>query len=349
MLFSEYEDLEAKLPQDQELKLPKNLESNLSNNLRDVKEYLIKSIKEDNISHGYIFEGSKGIGKLSMAIFFAKSLLCKDFNNEPCDKCSSCIKINSMNHPDLHIISSDDRSIKREEIDVLISSVSQKPYESDRKIYIINNSEDMTMQAANTFLKTLEEPAGNTTMILLTENSNLLISTIVSRCQIIKFDKVNNEQIVNYIKNKFNLDDNTARLIAYYSKGVINNAEKIVTNQDNILKCREEIIKIFDRVLINGKSAIFEYETYFEENKDKIDEIAEILMIWLRDVSFKKHDIDELIINIDFLELLEKHAKLLDRQKIDELIRYLQNVNFDIKSNVNYKLIIDNMLILVSR
>ena len=72
-------------------------------------------------------------------------------------------------------------------------------------------------------------------------------------------------------------------------------------------------------------------------------------MIWLRDVSFKKHDIDELIINIDLLELLEKHAKLLDRQKIDELIRYLQNVNFDIKSNVNYKLIIDNMLILVSR
>jgi len=253
-----------------------------------------------------------------------------------------------MNHPDLHIISSEDKSIKREAIDDLIVSVYQKPYESDRKIYIINNSEDMTMQAANTFLKTLEEPAGNTTIILLTENCNFLIPTIVSRCQIIKFEKINNEQIIDYIKDKFNLDLNTARLIAYYSQGVLYNAEKIATNQNDILKRREEIIKIFDRILIHDKNAIFEYETYFEDNKDKIDEITEILMIWLRDVYFKKHKIDDLIINIDFVDLLEKHAKSLERQKIDELIKYLQNVKYDMKSNVNYKLIIDNMLMLIA-
>ena len=320
----------------------------LSKNQEAIKEYLKKSIKDKNISHGYIFEGAKGIGKLNMAVFFAKSLLCRDFDKEPCNICSSCIKINSMNHPDLHIISSEDKSIKREAIDDLIVSVYQKPYESDRKIYIINNSEDMTMQAANTFLKTLEEPAGNTTIILLTQNCNLLIPTIVSRCQIIKFEKINNEQIINYIKNKFNLDLKTARLIAYYSQGVLYNAEKIATNQNDILKRREEIIKIFDRILIHDKNAIFEYETYFEDNKYKIYEITEILMIWLRDVYFKKHEIDDLIINIDFVDLLEKHAKSLERQKIDELIKYLQNVKYDMKSNVNYKLIIDNMLMLIS-
>jgi DNA polymerase-3 subunit delta' len=324
-------------------------DDNLPKNQEGIKEYFNKSIKDKNISHGYIFEGAKGIGKLNMAIFFAKSLLCKDYKDEPCNVCSSCIKVKSMNHPDLHIISSEEKSIKREDIDDLILSIYHKPYESDRKIYIINKSEDMTMQAANTFLKTLEEPAGNTTIMLLTHNCNLLLSTIVSRCQLIKFEKNSNEQIIDYIKKEFDLDFNTARLIAYYSQGVLYNAEKIATNQNDILKRREEIIKIFDRILIHDKNAIFEYETYFEDNKDKIDEITEILMIWLRDISYKKHDIDDLIINTDFVDLLEKHTKTLDRQKIDELINYLQNVKYDIKSNVNYKLIIDNMLMLISK
>jgi DNA polymerase-3 subunit delta' len=148
---------------------------------------------------------------------------------------------------------------------------------------------------------------------------------------------------------KFDLDFNTARLIAYYSQGVLYNAEKIATNQNDVLKRREEIIKMFDRILVHDNNAIFEYETYFEDNKDKIDEITEILMIWLRDISYKKHDIDDLIINIDFVDLLEKHTKTLDRQKIDELINYLQNIKYDMKSNVNYKLIIDNMLMLISK
>lgn len=332
MLSSKFVDRDASFPNTQE----------------SIKEYLKKSIKDKNISHGYIFEGAKGIGKLDMSIFFAKSLLCKEFDEEPCNKCSSCIKVNSINHPDLHIILSEERSIKRETIDDLISSIYQKPYESDRKIYIINNSEDMTMQAANTFLKTLEEPVGNTTIILLTENSNLLLPTIVSRCQIIKFEKIGNEFIIDYIKNKFNLDSNTAKLISYYSQGVLYNAEKIATNENDILKIREEIIKIFDKILIHDKNAIFEYETYFEENKDKIDRITEVLMIWLRDVYFKKYEINDLIINIDFVDLLEKHSKVLKRQKIDEIIKYLQNIKYDMKSNVNYKLMIDNMLMLVS-
>ncbi len=311
----------------------------------EIKTYLKKSVQDNNVSHGYIFEGAKGIGKYNMAVLFAKALLCKKFNEEPCNECSSCIKINTMNHPDLHIISADDKNIKREAIDELIGSINQKPYESDRKVYIINDSEDMTTQAANTFLKTLEEPAGNTIIILLTENSNLLLPTISSRCQTIRFKKIDNSTIINYIKNKFSLDDNTAKLIAYYSQGVLFNAEKIALNENDIIKRRDEIIKIYDKVLMNDKNIIFEYETYFEENKDKIDDITEILMIWLRDVYFKKYEIDDLIINIDCIDLLERHYKIIKKQNIDELIKYLQNVRYDVKNNVNYKLIIDNMLI----
>ena len=106
----------------------------------EIKEYFKKSIKDNNVSHGYIFEGNKGIGKYKMALLFAQSLLCTSFNGEPCNECSSCIKINTMNHPDLHIIATTDKSIKREVIDELIESINQKPYESERKVYIIQDS-----------------------------------------------------------------------------------------------------------------------------------------------------------------------------------------------------------------
>lgn len=346
MLYTESVGQDDKLPINQEVKLSKSQEANLPKNQEGIVNYLKKTIKDNNISHGYIFEGAKGIGKQSMAILFAKSLLCNNYHDEPCNVCSSCIKIDSMNHPDLHIISSEEKSIKREAIDDLILSVYQKPYESDRKIYIINNSEDMTMQAANTFLKTLEEPAGNTTIILLTQNSNLLLSTIVSRCQLIKFEKNSNEQIIDYIKKKYGLDYNRSKLIAHYSQGILYNADRIANNQNDVLKRREEIIKIFNRILTHDKNVVFEYETYFEDNKDKIDEITEIIMIWLRDIYLTKHKVYDLIINMDLIDLLEKHANLLGSQKIDEMINYIQNMKYDMKSNVNYKLIIDNMLIL---
>jgi len=311
----------------------------------EIKEYLKKSIKDNNVSHGYIFEGNKGIGKYNMALLFAQSLLCDNFSEEPCNECSSCIKVNTMNHPDLHIISTTDKSIKREVIDELIESINQKPYESERKIYIIKNSEDMTPQAANTFLKTLEEPIGNTIIILLTENSNLLLPTISSRCQIIKFKRIDNSIIASYVKDKFRLDSNTAKLIAYYSQGVLLNAEKIALDENDILKRRSEIIKIYDKILSNDRNIIFEYEEYFEENKDNIDELIEILMAWLRDIYFKKYGINDLIINTDYMDLLDRHSKIVKTHNIDKLIKYLQNVSYDIKNNVNYKLIIDNMLI----
>ncbi|HBB29085.1 MAG TPA: hypothetical protein DC000_07535 [Clostridiales bacterium] len=98
-------------------------------------------------------------------------------------------------------------------------------------------------------------------------------------------------------------------------------------------------------MLSNDRNIIVEYEEYFEENKDNIDELIEILMAWLRDIYFKKYGIDDLIINTDYMDLLDRHSKIVKTHNIDKLIKYLQNVSYDIKNNVNYKLIIDNMLI----
>jgi DNA polymerase-3 subunit delta' len=311
----------------------------------DVKSFLIKSIQNNQVSHCYIFEGPKDMGKYELALIFAQSLLCSNFKDGPCNSCDSCIKVNTMNHPDLHVINKEDKTIKREDIDELIESIYKKSYQAGRKVYIINNAQDMTMQAANTFLKTLEEPPGNSTIILLTDNASLLLPTILSRCQIVKFNILGRNDIAEYLMENCNAGKDEANLAANYSKGILNKSVKIISGSDGILEKRKKIIELFDRILRSDEEIIFELENYFEENKDDIDTIIEIMMIWVRDIIFVKNGMDDLAINRDLTELAKLQGSRLTAEGADELIRYLQSVSDSIKSNVNYKLLIDKMLL----
>ena len=306
----------------------------------EIKTSLIKSIDNNQVSHCYLFEGPEGMGKFELALIFAQSLFCLNFHKDPCNECKNCIKINSFNHPDLHIINEDGGGIKREDIDELINSIYKKPYEAERKVYIIKDAHLMTLQAANTFLKTLEEPPGDTVMILLTVNSSLLLPTIVSRCQELKFRNVSKETIKLYLKD---FDDEKVELAANYSKGILNKAINIIKGKDDILKKREEIIKIFDRIISSDSEIIYELENYFEEQKDNIDSIIEIMIMWIRDIMFVNNNIGHLVINKDCIELLKIHEK---KMKADsDIIEFMQNISDNIKSNVNYKMAIDNMIL----
>ena len=306
----------------------------------EIKTSLIKSINNNQVSHCYLFEGPEGVGKFELALIFAQSLLCLNFNKEPCNECKSCIKINSYNHPDLHIINENGNSIKREDIDVLINSIYNKPYEANRKVYILKDAHLMTPRAANGFLKTLEEPPGDSVMILLTINSNLLLPTIVSWCQEVKFRNVSKETIKLYLKDN---DSDCVELAVNYSKGILNKAINMINGNDDTLKKREEVIKIFDRIVNSDSETIYELENYFEDKKDNIDLIIEIMIMWIRDIMFVNNNMENLTINKDCIELLKTHGK---KMKTDsDIIEFMQNISDNIKNNVNYKLAIDNMLL----
>ncbi len=308
-----------------------------------IKKSLINSIINNQVSHCYIFEGPKGMGKYTLALVFAQALLCKNFDNNPCNKCSDCLKVNSDNHPDLHVINSDETTIKREEIDELINSIYKKPYEADKKIYIIREAQEMTVQAANTLLKTLEEPPKDSVIILLTTNSNRLLTTILSRGQHIKLNNVSKETIISYLTDNYNLKEDVAELAAFYSKGILNKAINIGLEKDNLLKFRVEVIKLFDKIINSDSEIIYELENYLDEQKDNIDLIIEIMMTWVRDCMFIKNNMEELVINKDYINLAKQHSELMKNNS--NVIEYMQQISENIKSNVNYKLAIDNMLL----
>ena len=131
------------------------------------KTLLKNSIKSSNLVHSYMFTGIDGIGKKLFAMAFAKMILCES-ENKPCDHCASCIRFDGDNHPDFMIIDSlDGKSIKIDQIRLLQEKIAEKPILSDKKVYIINNSDLMTVEAQNCLLKTLEEPPEYAILILV--------------------------------------------------------------------------------------------------------------------------------------------------------------------------------------
>ena len=131
-----------------------------------IKDVLINAVKLNKVSHSYLFIGPDGIGKKLIAKEFAKMILCTS-ENKYCNNCKSCIEFDTNNNPDFRIIEPDGNSLKIEQIREFQNKVSEKPIISDRKVYIINNSDKMTQEAQNCLLKTLEEPPEFVTIIPL--------------------------------------------------------------------------------------------------------------------------------------------------------------------------------------
>ena len=167
---------------------------------RIIVESLKNAIENNMISNGYIFSGPKGCGKKLMACIFAMSLNCRsELQDKPCGSCNSCLRTKSGNHPNIDIVKPTGQSIKIKQIRQIISDVAKKPFESGYKVIIIENSEKMTHDAQDAFLKTLEDPPDNTVFLLIAQNHNLLLATIVSRCQVYQFKPLDRPEMKNFI------------------------------------------------------------------------------------------------------------------------------------------------------
>ena len=288
--------------------------SNIIGN-EEIKIFLDNLIKTNNVVHSYMFIGPDGIGKVLFAKEFAKMILCQD-SNKACNHCSSCIKFNSDNHPDFMIINSEDgKSIKINQIRFLQERISEKPIVSNRKVYIINDSDLMTVEAQNCLLKTLEEPPEFAVIILVLSNENKCLSTIKSRCTKIAFQKLRNSDLTQYA-NENNLEVNSSLLSA--SDGSIS---KLLNLQNNLeaYKQLDNIINAFSKDNIVD---IWNNADILYKSKDNINTLLEYL-------------------NTVFLERL----KSTKESKYIQSIKIIENTKNKLSSNANYDMCIDNLLL----
>lgn len=310
-----------------------------------IKDSLIKAFINNNVAHGYLFEGPKSIGKEKLARVFAKTLLCKEQGSFPCDKCSCCLKFDSGNHPDFYIDEPQGDSFKKEQIEDIQRSMRTLPYEGKRKVYIIKDAHKMTDQAQNSFLKTLEEPPSYINIILTTNNSYILLPTILSRCQILKFTPVEEGKIRDLLVSSYNKNEEEARFIASFSNGIVGKAINLSESHE-FKSLREEIISVIDNTLSCDAFKIFSISDFFKEKEGQIEEILDIILIWFRDLLLiKEIGNPKFIINKDKEDLLLKQCINLSSKGINDIIEAVNKAKVNIASKVNYQLALEVMLL----
>ncbi|SKC83746.1 DNA polymerase III subunit [Maledivibacter halophilus] len=306
--------------------------------------FLKNAINSNRLSHAYVFEGQKGVGKKITGVEFAKAINCKN-ESLGCETCSSCVKINNNNHPDISIIKSDGKSIKNKQIEEFQNDILLRPYESDKKVFIIEDAHTMTISAQNRLLKILEDPPKYGIIILIVENSYSLIPTIRSRSQIIKFNRIPKKLIEEYLKKNYNIRDNDLSIATRFSDGSIGKAMNLYKSEE--FKSRREItIDIIDEVISGDKLKLLEYVDFFEKNKEYISEILDFFIIWFRDLLLlSETGEEEHLLNIDKIDILRLHANKLPSENFCEFIEIVEKIRKNIDANVNFSLSIETMLL----
>ncbi|MCI8345793.1 MAG: DNA polymerase III subunit delta' [Clostridia bacterium] len=276
-----------------------------------VKELLNKSIEQNNILHSYLFLGIEGIGKSLFAKQFAKMILCQN-DIKPCNKCKSCIEFENNNNPDFTMINNDEKVIKIDQIREMNKKITEKPITSNKKVYIINNSDTMTKEAQNSLLKTLEEPPEYAVIILIASNENKLLNTIRSRTIKINFNKLKDKELLEYMaKNNIEALKNNMLLFA---DGSIEKVLKIKENEETYIQIENLINNLEKKSLI-----------YILNNSEVLYKAKEEI-----------YDI------LEYINIL-----LLNTKEIEKIncIKHVEQAKRRLNSSSNYDMTIDNLLI----
>jgi len=278
-------------------------------------EFLKKSAERGRIPHALLFSGPSQIGKKRVAVEFIKLLNCEEREEEkrPCGICPNCSRIEKGIFPDLKIIQSKGKEIQISQIREARNYLSLKPFQGKIKALIIDEAERMNEEAQSAFLKILEEPRGETLLILVTENSERLFPTIISRCELIRFSLISQKEIISYLL-KEGVSFAQAREICYFSGGRPGLAIEFLRNPEKLKFWKRSIEKII--TLINSPLQIrFEYAKVLSGESQNLREVLENWLRFFREVLIKKitqKKIEEKVLRDYPVERLIKNIKLLE-------------------------------------
>jgi DNA polymerase-3 subunit delta' len=202
----------------------------------------------------------------------------------------------------------------------------------------------MNIESNIKLLKTLEEPPAYVHFILVSSNSNNLLPTILSRVQTIKFYPVEYDKIVDLLVTDHGKTYEEAKFIAEFTKGAV--GKSISLSQDEeFFQRRDEILKTIDYLVKGDKTLALSQMDFFRDNKDDIDEILDIFLLWFRDLLlFKELGQVELLINKDKLNNLSSQSQV-DIRSINDIIVRIEETKSNLRRNVNYDLAIQTMLL----
>jgi DNA polymerase-3 subunit delta' len=304
--------------------------------------FLQAALTNARLAQAYLFFGPEGIGKKQVALRLAQAVNCLSAQFRPCRSCSSCKKLDNQTHPDVTIIYPDGNKIKIDQIRELQRDMMFAPLEGRRKLYILDDADTMTAEAANCLLKSLEEPPHYVTIILVAANPSLLPATILSRCQRLRFLPLSLEQTAALLADQ-GCDQDEARVLAAISEASPACAWRL--KQGRMVEETEEFMtRVIGGPPLTGQDTMAYAKRWAKSDYDPKD-LVRLLFLWIRDLLALKEGVPgEQLFHRRGQDALRAGASHWSRDRLIELGDELNRFGFTLDRNVNRQLALDLML-----
>lgn len=306
-------------------------------------EQLRRSAVSGRSSHAYLFLGGAGAGKRLIANTFAKALQCEG-EKRPCDSCKSCHAFNHGNHPDVIYFQplKNGKTYTIEDVrEQLLETVDLKPFQYEKKIYIIEKADTLNIQSQNALLKTLEEPPAHAVFLLLAERAEAFLPTILSRVVVMKIRPLSAETIADYLMQAGHLAEES-HILSAYAQGRIGQALELVEDE-GFREMRQDILGKLEALPSMSEGDAYLLAKDFEVYKNDL-RFLDIMELWYRDLLTAKS--------------LREEGYLIQRDKKDAIFRAakepaallakkaaaVRTARMRLAQNANFRLTVEVML-----
>lgn len=325
---------------------------------------LAQSIASERVAHAYLFTGPHGIGKTTLARTLAQAWQCPH-TSRPCGECSTCQRIARDRHPDVQIVEgvpigykfdekslppppraneSERRILRIDQIRALQHDVARAPFEGRWKIVILRRFEEANEEAANAFLKTLEEPPRHTRLILTARDASLLLPTIVSRCQVFALRPLPLAQIETLLSKRYQATPEQARVLARVSAGRLGWAIRAL-EQRALLAARTHYLDELNAALMEGRAERLLRAEALAQHSETLPDLLETWLGWWRDVLWLQHGDDSRITNVDRYAVLREHAQRFTMEQVQRTLQAVRTTARYVTQNVNVRLALEVLLL----
>lgn len=320
-----------------------------------VVRVLSRGIAQGRVSHAYLFTGPSNVGKSTLALNLAQALTCEG-KDRPCGQCGPCRKTMAGIHPDVRRVDLQYQALLRDEtsgeqnelrIDTIrniTQDVGLKPFEGDRKVFIFEDADNMTTQAANSMLKTLEEPPPYAVLVLTVSDSRLLLPTIVSRCQVFTLRLVSAHLIETHLRSRYGMEAERASQLARLSGGRIGWAIS-VAEDESVMRQRDETLRQLAALPKMARFDRLDFAQQLARRSRSMRSTLELWLNWWRDLLLIRGGSPDTIGNVDFSAALSQEAEEYDLRDIVAFINSIRAALHQLEMNVDPRLALEVLML----
>ena len=320
---------------------------------QNIIQHFQSAIAQGKVGHAYILNGPDRSGKRMLADAFAQTLQCESSeakkSGTPCHVCRFCKQAESRNNPDIIYVQHEKPNIiSVEEIRTqVVNDVDIKPYACAYKVYVIDEAEKMNVQAQNALLKTIEEPPQYAVILLLTNNADLFLQTIRSRCVQLNLNAVPDDLVRSHLMKVYKIPDYDADLCVAFAQGNVGKAVALATSED-FHEIRASVMDLLRHVKEMDLVDLVAAVRRVSEDKLVIQDYFDIMTIWFRDVLLYKatKEIDSLTFKDEIIEI-KKQADNSSYQGLEDIIEGIAKAKTRLQANVSFELTLEMLLLTI--